>query len=66
MFGGGAQKACCDSLNIVKLELRKGDFFPGRTCNRFSCKRNYFILQSETAILPIGESAILNASNVIK
>ena len=26
MFGGGAQKACCDSLNIVKLELRKGLF----------------------------------------
>ena len=24
---GGNQKACCDSLNIVKLELRN-DFFP--------------------------------------
>ena len=34
MFGGGAQKACCDSLSIVKLELKK-DFFPQKICKPF-------------------------------
>ena len=24
------------------------DFFPGRNCKPFACKRNYFVLQSET------------------
>ena len=34
IFGGGAQKAYCDSLNIVKLEL-KMDFFPQKFVNHF-------------------------------
>ena len=62
---GAAQMIGCWSLNTWKLEFRKG-FFPGKTCKRFACKRNYFVLQSETAIFPVGESTTWNASNVIK
>ena len=63
---GAAQTIRCCSLNIEKLELRR-DFFPRKICKPFACKRNYFVLQSETAnFLHAGRSAIWNASNVIK
>ena len=45
---GGAQTIYYCSLNMEKLELRR-DFFPRKTCKPFACKRNYFVLQSETA-----------------
>ena len=60
-LGGVAQAIYCCSLNSRKLGLTKG-FFPGKICKPFACKRNYFILQSETAIFPVGESTMWNVS----
>ena len=58
---GAAQTIGCCILNTWKLELRR-HFFPGRTCKPFACKRNYFVLQSETATFPGGEREMWNVS----
>ena len=54
-MGGGC------SLNTVKIALIKG-FFPEKFVNSFACKRNYFILQSESATFAAGESEMWNVS----
>ena len=56
-----SQAIGCSSLNIVKIGLRKG-FFPKKFVNSFACKRNYFVLQSESATFAAGESEMWNVS----
>ena len=53
------------SLNSVKLELRE-DFFPGRICKPFACKRNYFVLQSETTNFACWKERNVECINVTK
>ena len=50
-----------NSLNIVKIGWIRG-FFPEKFVNSFACKRNYFVLQSESATFAAGESEMWNAS----
>ena len=56
----------CDYDFVYVLSFRSrinsDHFFPGKFCKPFACKRNYFVLQSETAILPVGESTMWNVS----
>ena len=42
------------------------DFFLGRTCKPFACKRNYFVLQSETATFACWRKWSVECINVIK
>ena len=63
-FGGRPNDLLC-SLNIGKLELRR-DFFPGKTCKLFSCKRNYFVLQLETTTFACWRKRNVECINVIK
>ena len=58
---GGMPKDRGCSLNTVEIGLRKG-FFPWKILYCFTCKRNYFVLQRKTAILPAGESEMWNVS----
>ena len=49
MRWGGNPNNLLFCLNTGKLEVTK-DFFLEEIVNHFACKRNYFVLQSETAI----------------
>ena len=42
------------------------DFFPGKTCKPFACKRNYFVLQSETATFACWKERNVGCINVAK
>ena len=42
------------------------EFFPGKTCKPFACKRNYFVLQSETATFSCWRKRTVECINVIK
>ena len=42
------------------------DFFPRKTCKQFACKRNYFVLQPETANLACWIKCYVEFINVIK
>ena len=44
----GKPKRSIVLFKYLKVRSYK-EFFPGKNCEPFSCKRNYFILQSETA-----------------
>ena len=64
MFGGSPNDLLY-SLNIVKIGLRR-DFFPGKICELFACKRNYFVLQSENAIFACWKERNVECINVTK
>ena len=48
-------------LNTGKGEVTR-DFSPKKFVNSFACKRNYFVLQSESANFAAGESEMWNVS----
>ena len=62
----GQPKSFVCSISIGELDRRKGGFFPGKTCTPFACKRNYFILQSETATFACWRKRTVECINVIK
>ena len=53
------------SLNTGNVELRE-DFFPGKTCKPFVCKRNYFVLHSEIATFSRWRKPNVECINAIK
>ena len=64
-LGGGNPNDGLFFLNTGKLEVR-GDFFPGKICELFACKRNYFVLQSETATFACWRKRNVECINVTK
>ena len=59
-FGGSPN----DLLLWFKYYRDKGrrGFFPEKFVNSFSCKRNYFVLQTESTTFVAGESEMWNVS----
>ena len=52
-------------FKFLKVRSYK-DFFPGKTCTPFACKRNYFVLQSETATFSCWRKQNVGCINAIK
>ena len=64
MFWGQLKRSTV-VVKYLKVDLDM-DFFPGKTCKPFACKRNYFVLQSETATFACWRKRNVECINVIK
>ena len=61
---GGSPNNIPLCLKVCKVSF--WDFFPGKTWKPFACKRNYFVLQSETATFAYWRKRNVECINVIK